>query len=172
MPALVETKSKMVRLYYVGNLNATQKEGRTVNSGVGRKVTAGGRSIELPPLGQSLEIEQYIADELISRHTYSTPSGMVSAFTTDKRLAFQLMNGISPSKAVLRTVLDPSQLTDEELAEEIARRAEAKEPMKAAKRGTAKVKTEAAVGSHPSKTRAKRAPKKPVDSQPPTQAAN
>lgn len=104
-----------VKIYYLGGIGKP-----------GKIVTGGNRPVRLPVEGESITVPNYVALDLMTKHTYIDKQGnYFELFTEDKRQADLIRNGGNLKAIAARTVLgmrDPRQVSDEILLQEARRR--------------------------------------------------
>lgn len=108
-------------------------------------LTAKGKSYHIPPVGEYLEVEPYIADALIRRNRNPRANGM-SVFTKDGRFARAVKNGEFKQPAINSSIEEEKQWTREELMSKLAEldAAAITEEVKESTRAAKKVKAEEA----------------------------
>lgn len=125
------------KVYYVGGFSADKDI----------IVTAKGKSFHVPPVGEYLEVESYIADTLIQRNRNPKAGGM-SVFTKDRRFAQAVKNGEFKNPVLRSTIEEEKQWTREELLAKLAEidgaepTEQAKEAVRAAKKAAKVEETE------------------------------
>lgn len=145
--------SKLVKLFYLGGL-----EGRAKNN----SVTSADRVYSLPPKGEFIEVPESVALDIERKHVYLTADQQpIALFTRDPRLAFRVKNGMNPITMQMptRSILDTTQLSDEELVAELEKRKLINNAEVTSEK--AKVKTPAAQRA-PRGTTSKKKPLEPV----------
>jgi len=111
--------TKKVKLYYLGGL---------CPPGEHRPVTGLKGAYMLPDVGDYIEIEDFVAADLIRKHKVFTQQGAFDAFTLNAHLARAVKNGTDRQESE-KTVIKAATMSDDDLLNELRSRGLLREPL-------------------------------------------